>query len=128
MKKTQLQIGSLLILFTVIMVCVAVFAVLTGATAATDYKVSKRYGDRIELLYECENQGQQWLCDVDNYIHGDGKLPNNTEQEGNLLSTTIFTEQMSLSIIIEITDDNYIIREWKCIPVWIPDMDLHVWQ
>ena len=53
MKKKRFQVGSVAVLFAVAVLCVAVFALLTVVTAASDARVARQYGDHVRGLYSC---------------------------------------------------------------------------
>ena len=61
------------------MLCVAIFGVLTVSSAVSDRRAAERYGEHVEVLYACENAGQDWLSEADAYLKGAGDLPENTE-------------------------------------------------
>ena len=61
MEKKRFRVGSITVLFAVVILCVAIFGALTVATAISDRRTAQRYGEYVEALYRCENAGQQWL-------------------------------------------------------------------
>lgn len=128
MNSRRLRLGSIAVLFTVAIVCVAVFAALTVMTARSDYRVAEQYGRHIEALYGCENLGQRWLAGADAYLKGMGPLPENTEAEGDVLQTTLSSGSMELRIRLRGTESGYEILQWSCTTRWEPDQNLNLWE
>ena len=80
MSRNRFRIGSIAVLFAVVVLCVAIFGVLTVSSAVSDRRAAERYGEHVEVLYACENAGQDWLSEADAYLKGAGDLPENTEE------------------------------------------------
>ena len=70
MSRNQFRIGSIAVLFAVVVLCVAIFGVLTVSSAVSDRRAAERYGEHVEVLYACENAGQDWLSEADAYLKG----------------------------------------------------------
>lgn len=128
MEKKRFQVGSIAVLFSVVVLCVAVFAVLTVVTAASDYRVARQYGDHVQSLYRCENRGQAWLARVDAWLAGQGELPEDTSLSGSQVETEIMEDGMKLAIRLEITENGYEIRQWSCTTQWQPEQQWNLWQ
>ncbi len=120
MGKKRFRIGSVAVLFAVVVLCVAIFGVLTVATAVSDRRTAQQYGDHMTALYACENAGQKWLSQADAYLSGQGQLPPDTQEENGTLRTTITRENMSLEICLEIQAQGYEIQTWSCTAAWEP--------
>ena len=75
MSRNRFRIGSIAVLFAVVVLCVAIFGVLTVSSAVSDRRAAERYGEHVEVLYACENAGQDWLSEADAYLKGAGDLP-----------------------------------------------------
>ena len=121
MGKKRFRIGSVAVLFAVVVLCVAIFGVLTVATAVADRRTAQQYGDHMAALYACENAGQQWLSQADAYLSGQGQLPPDTQEADGTLRTTITRENMSLEICLDVADGEYEIRTWSCRAAWEPE-------
>lgn len=128
MNTRRLRFGSIAVLFTVAILCVAIFAALTVMTARADARVAEQYGKHIKTLYDCENMGQRWLAQADAYLQGAGPLPEGTEQDGKLLQTTLTCGSMQLFIRLLGDDTGYEILQWSCTTRWEPDNDLNLWE
>ena len=68
MSRNRFRIGSIAVLFAVVVLCVAIFGVLTVSSAVSDRRAAERYGEHVEVLYACENAGQDWLSEADAYL------------------------------------------------------------
>ena len=128
MESKRFRIGSVAVLFAVVVLCVAIFGTLTVSTAVTDQRTAQRYGEYVKTLTACQNQGQQWLRAVDDYLSGSGTLPENTVQNGAELQTTLTEGNVKLVIRLKITDTGYEILELRCSADWQPEEDWSLWQ
>lgn len=63
-----LNIGlpSLLTIFVVLLM--AVFATLSVTTASSDYKLSQQSSQRLQQIYDAENQGEDFLKEIDELL------------------------------------------------------------
>lgn len=128
MSAKRLRIGSIAVLFTVVIACVAIFGVLTVMTARSDGRVAEQYGEHVQRLYECENLGQQWLAQADAYLRGAVPLPEGTQLEDGILHALLQTDSMELQIRLRGSADGYEILQWSCTTRWEPDRDLNLWD
>ena len=128
MRKKRFQVGSVAVLFSVVVLCVAVFAVLTVLTASSDMRLSRQYGEHVRSQYACENLGQQWLGEIDGWIAGKNALPDGTEVNENSVQTEIIKETSVLNIRLTLSGAGYAIDRWSCTAQWQPDEGLKVWQ
>ena len=129
MGAKQFRIGSISILFAVVMLCMSVLAVLTVTTALSDRRTAGRYGEYIQALNACQNEGQQWLAEADAYLKGQGELPQNTDVTEQELSTQLQNGNMFLTIRLTVHDGQYEISEWNCRRQWEPEEEQWgLWQ
>ena len=128
MRKKRFQVGSVAVLFSVVVLCVAVFAVLTVLTASSDMHLSRQYGEHVRSQYACENLGQRWLGEIDGWIAGKNALPDGTEVNGNTVRTEIMEGTSVLNIRLTLSGTGYEIDRWSCTTQWQPDEGLTVWQ
>ncbi len=128
MRGKRLSIGSVAILFTVVMLCVSIFAALTVATAAADARTAKQYADYVQRLGRCESAGQQWLAEADSWLRGLGPLPEGAQQTETELSGQVEDGDMTLSIRLRLKDGGYEIVRWQLETQWKPRQELHLWQ
>ena len=103
MSRNRFRIGSIAVLFAVVVLCVAIFGVLTVSSAVSDRRAAERYGEHVEVLYACENAGQDWLSEADAYLKGAGDLPENTEETETTLKTEIMRGNMQLEICLNMS-------------------------
>lgn len=126
MEHRRIRVGSIAVLFTVVVVCAAIFAVLTLVTASSDLRTARSYEQRVEALYACENLGEQWLAQVSGYLAGSQALPENTWQNGGELGTEITLGPMQLTARVDA--DTGALLEWSCTALWEPEEDLDLWK
>ena len=121
MGGKRFRTGSVSVLFAVIMLCVAVLAALTVSTATGDRRTARRYGEYVQRLTECQNEGQRWLAEADACIRGAGELPAGTQQNGSELSTEITSGNMTLTIRLAAEGETYRITVWSLQSRWQPE-------
>lgn len=135
MRHNRVQFGSVTILFTVILVCVSVLAVLCVATARADLAVAENYADNITGRYACESAGQTWLSQVDEALRtygpqaAEAQLPSDTEVKDGVISTTVLGDGMELSIRIRpLAGGGYQILTWEMQAQWNENTELKLWK
>ncbi len=107
MSRNRFRIGSIAVLFAVVVLCVAIFGVLTVSSAVSDRRAAERYGEHVEVLYACEKRRQDWLSEADAYLKGAGDLPENTEETETTLKTEITRGNMQLEICLNKINGSY---------------------
>ena len=100
MEHRRIRVGSIAVLFTVVVVCAAIFAVLTLVTAGSDLRTARSYEQRVEALYECENLGER--------------------------GTEITLGPMQLTARVDAATGALL--EWSCTALWEPEEDLDLWK
>ena len=128
MGGKRFRTGSILVLFTVTILCVAIFAALTVSAAQTRKQTARRFADHIALETACENQGQCWLAQAEAYRRGAGSLPENTTQTGSILETTISLDGVELTIQVYLGEEACEIRQWSCITTWQSGQSWNLWE
>ena len=121
MGGKRFRTGSVSVLFAVIMLCVAVLAALTVSTASGDRRTAHRYGEYVQRLTECQNEGQRWLAEADAYLRGAGELPDGTHQNESEISTEITSGNMTLTIRLAVEGETYEITAWSLESQWQPE-------
>ena len=94
--------GALTLLFTVVLLCLAVLAVLSLATARADEALAKKSLDRLAQEAAAEQAGQEWL-----------EL---TLESGD-----------TLRLAAEPAGEGWRITRWQLTAPWEPDTSLDVW-
>ncbi|MDO4566975.1 MAG: hypothetical protein Q4B42_06550 [Oscillospiraceae bacterium] len=125
MKRSYAPGGSILILFTVVMVCVSVLAVLCVSTARADLALAEKYGEYVAEISACENAAQRWLAEADARLAG-GEAAENGE-----ISALISEGGTRLSIRLRPLGDGegrFEILEWARQSDWEREESLNVWQ
>lgn len=123
MNQKRFRMSSMALLFTVVIVCVAVFSALTVVTAAQDLRLSRQYATRVQEFYDCEALGHQWLAQVEQ-----GTMPEGTWQEEDRLGVKLETDTMYLEICVQQTAQGLEIQQWSCSAKWQPQADWNLWQ
>ncbi|SDB21494.1 hypothetical protein [Eubacterium oxidoreducens] len=131
MRGKKVRLGTVFLLFVVIMICVAVLSVLSIMTAKADYKQTAKAAEHVTQIYENECLGQKWLAQVDACLQQEGDFvwPDGSVYEDGVLSITI-GEKQQLFIALRINQEQktYEIIQWKNAATWSEDTSLDLWQ
>lgn len=127
MGGKRFRVGSIGVLFAVVVLCVAILGALTVFTARADRLAAQRYGEHVQRVCHCQMLGQKWLGEADQYLRSGGALPENTWQQDGSLGTEINWENIQLVIRLEVTPEGYEIRQWSCGARWQPEESWQLW-
>ena len=128
MKNKRFRVGSIVILFAVVMLCTAIFGTLTVVTACRDRMTAEQYGSHIAQMNACRNEGQEWLAETDRCLRSGASLPEGTWEEDGRIGTEISSGAVRLSIELEKTDSGWRTARWSCTTDWQPDLSWTLWQ
>lgn len=116
------RLGSVLVLFTVTVLCVVVLATLSLETARADLAVANRAAETTQQVYEIEKLGQEWLAQA--YA----ALPNAETTESlpvwknGKAKTQLKTDSRLLDITLCMQQDGTVqIEQWENYPRWQQD-------
>lgn len=135
-KTMKPRLGSIVILFSVILLCVAVLSALSLATAHADASVTQRYEDTVQAIYDAETMGQSWLAKVHTAVMDtpEGEqitLPNGALEEKGIIEVKLTTETRELRIRLALTEEQpgYEILRWENLPLWEENQDIgNLWN
>ena len=138
MRRKQLRLGSITLLFTVIVLCVATLAALSAATAHADAAVAEKYAAQVTNIYAAERAGQEWLAQVHAAISEKGgalqqsDLPEGTRLDGATVAVQLALENgRTLDITLELTENapGYRILKWENSAQWTEDTEIgNLWM
>lgn len=105
MESKQIRLGSVTLLCTFVMVCVAVLTVLSIVTARADWQLTRHSAQVTTQWYELQNEGQLWLSRLDQAVRAEGweaaQLPEGSLREGQSITTTLERGGRTLTIQVE---------------------------
>lgn len=105
MESKQIRLGSVSLLCTFVLVCVAVLTVLCIATVRADWQLTQHSAEVTTQWYELQNEGALWLSQVDRAVRAEGwesaQLPAGSLREGEYVVTTLEREGRTLTIQVE---------------------------
>lgn len=105
--RQPVRSGALTIVITCVLILLAVLALLSLVSAQTDKALADRQMAFAQQNAMSERAGQEWLAQMDDYLRGGSWFPNDTQQDGNVYSTTIrFSMNQYLHIAAEADSDN----------------------
>lgn len=122
MKKMPfIGVSSLLVIFATL--CLAVFALLSVATARSQVKFGQNNRDAVSAYYQADSQAQQLLARL-----RAGEMPGEvTEQSGKFAYTCAISEGQALTV--EIAKETYQVLRWQVVTTadWESDDRIPVW-
>lgn len=127
MNRKRFRIGSVAILFAVIVLCVAIFAVLTVVTARSDLRTAEQYSAHVQAIGRCRSEANRWLAQMDALIVSGSlspeNLPANTRLEGSQISASLHAGNVTLTARLELLPGNtYRITRWTVTTDWEEDL------
>ena len=134
MDTKKVRLGSVSILLTMILLCVAVVAVLSITSARAEQVMTSRYAEWTSHYYELQNKGQRYLSKADALIQENGfdnaaaMLSEDgavLDEEGRLVRE-ISSDPLTLMIVLEKTPDGYQVTNLKTEDVWEEDLSLNL--
>lgn len=127
--------GTLTLLITAVLICLAVLAVLALATAQADLAMADRALSGLQSQAQMESAGQEALAAMDAYLKGKQEAPAETVfQEDGTLETVVTLEDSTLQIVAEPkvpqpdSPASYRILAWRLSADWEPDQTLDLWK
>ena len=129
----RIRLGSVTLLFSVIIICVSVLAVLSISTAVADSAMAERFAQETETTYSLENDAQariSEIADVFAQYHGEAVdfLPEYAEvADENTVLFSVQNEKKIISVMLSIGDDYSLsVSSWKETPLWTEDNEINV--
>ena len=116
--------SSLLVIFSVL--CLTVFALLTLSTVKADIRIADASVQSVEEYYRADCEAEEILAKIRS-----GQIPADVTKEGNTYSYSCpISATQELSVIVEVTDEDYFIHQWKAVVTaeWNPEEQIEVWM
>ena len=133
MNEKRVRLGSIAILFVVIILCVAVVSVLAVSTVRADRAMTERYAQQVEERTQLQNMGQRWLSEVDAALQSTGAsltqedLPAGTTLEDGRIRAELTTENRVLKAVLALDGEGgYQIVTWADSARWEEDEQLEL--
>ncbi len=115
--------SSLLVIFSVL--CLTVFALLALSTVKADIRIADASVEAIEDYYRADCEAEDILARIRS-----GNIPEGVKQEENIYAYSCpVSDTQVLSVIAEVTGEEYTIYQWKVILTeqWSPEEYINVW-
>lgn len=96
---SRIQIGTATILFLFIIICLAVFSLLSASDARSSLTFSKRHGTFVKEYYKTDAIAQQWIQTVDQEMEqgtSASKAVEKATQQSSLSSITTKVKKQTL--------------------------------
>lgn len=126
--------GAMTLLITAVLICLAVLAVLSLATARADLAMAERSLSGLQSRGTAEQQGQEYLAQLDAALKQGTALPEAAVQEDGSIRADLALEDGTLRIVVEPKEPDrgdsaaYRILSWEFDSSWEPDQTLDLWN
>lgn len=122
MRNKGPRLGSVLVLFTVTVLCVVVLAMLSLATARADLAVANRSTETMQQVYEIEKLGQEWLAQAHDALANKETADSQAIWQDGTAKTQLQTDSRLLDITLRVKQDGTVqIEQWENVPRWQQD-------
>lgn len=148
MGDKPVKLGSLTLLLTVVLICLATLSVLALTTARADKALALKHAQMVQQVYETDGTAQQFVGRIDQAIKAAGEaagydsenkneevfkskafygklqalLPEEAVLNGDIISGVIQgagNRQVTVELVI--ADGNYQITKWEPSVIWEPE-------
>lgn len=126
--------GAMTLLITAVLICLAVLAVLSLATARADLAMAERSLSGLQSRGTAEQQGQEYLAQLDAALKQGTALPEAAVQEDGSIRAELTLEDGTLRIVVQPKEPDredpaaYRILSWEFDSSWEPDQTLDLWN
>lgn len=122
MEHTEIRMGPLTLILSVISICATTLCILAIATANADMRIAGRYADMVKTRYALETEGQTFLCEAGTAVlsgTNPSLLPDTTTGEGSVILKEIWKDDYRLIAGIRFEEDGTLnIVCWKIGKTW----------
>ena len=94
-------------LLAIVLLCLVILSVLSLSTAAADLRLAEKYAQTVASDYQLEEKAQEWLAELEMQIES------GTLETGRIEKTIGDAEERHITIVAEIQNGTYTIREWR---------------
>lgn len=126
--------GAMTLLITAVLICLAVLAVLSLATARADLAMAERSLSGLQSRGTAEQRGQEYLAQLDAALKQGTALPEAAVQEDGSIRAELTLEDGTLRIVVQPKEPDrqdsaaYQILSWEFDSSWEPDQTLDLWN
>lgn len=126
--------GAMTLLITAVLICLAVLAVLSLATARADLAMAQRSLSGLQSRGTAEQRGQEYLAQLDAALKQGTALPEAAVQEDGSIRAELTLEDGTLRIVVQPKEPDqedpaaYRILSWEFDSSWEPDQTLDLWN
>ncbi len=121
--------GALTLLFTTVLLCLAVLGVLSLATARADLARARRSLEHLATEAAAEQAGQAWLAAVDAAGRAGAPLPEATTRTADGAAAELPLENgATLRLAAAPGEGGWRFTRWQLDAPWQPDTSLDIWD
>lgn len=132
MGENPIKLGSMTLLLTIVLLCMAILSVLTLSTARADLSLAQKYADRLQQVYALDSVGQRLLAELDTALQK-GATPQELlpllPQDAVLEQDTVTLQLadgagQTLTVTLELKPEGAVVLQWKPSVEWSPEEQL----
>lgn len=129
MGENPIKLGSMTLLLTIVLLCMAILSVLTLSTARADLSLAEKYADRLQQVYALDSVGQRLLAELDTALQK-GATPQELlallPQDAVLEQDTVTLQLadgagQTLMVTLELKAKGAVVLQWKPSVEWSPE-------
>lgn len=133
MKRYQhipVRAGTLTLLITTVLLCMAVLAALSLSTARADLAMADKSLQNLQEIAEAERAGQAWLAQADAaFKAGEALDPEAVRQQDGTFTVDLELESgNTLHLVLRQEEDGCSLVRWQVQSEWDPAHPLTVWD
>lgn len=133
MERKRYSVASAMVLFVVVFLCIAVFAILNIMTARAGLKVAERYASHVSDVYACQTKGMETadliVSMTENYgVLTQESMPDGCEINGDEITVTARENGVECFIRMKFTENGAEIVETRINTMWQEDDSLNLWR
>ena len=130
MKRKPLRLGSVSLLFAVILVCTALLALLGVMTARADWLMTEKYAQRLNSQYAHEAEAQEWLAQLDEALARGDELPEPAKwEDGQITALFEWQDGCRLDAALRQTGEGWQVVRWEMTMEWTENTDMgQLWE
>lgn len=129
MGENPIKLGSMTLLLTIVLLCMAILAVLTLSTAHADLALAQKYADRLQQVYALDATGQQLLAQIDRALQQGATqqellqlLPQDAVLQDDQITLQLADESgQTLTVALQLTATGTKIVQWEPAVQWSPE-------
>lgn len=133
MKRKPLRLGTVSLLFAVVLACTAMLALLSVVTVRADLVMTRKYANRVAAQYAHEAEITAWLAEADEAARKGISLPDPrpedgtvtlSQQGGELTACFVWNDSSRLDAVLDVSKNGIAVKKWSISADWKADLNI----